>query len=411
MIKENLLINNKEVAYKIRSTAIDAIRKKDISKKGLRIYKDGFIGVSGSIGQMDDKSLEERALKNLDIKIAYDHEISGGISKEVLIDENKVSSSNLNNTVDDIIHYLRENHKEFDFSESIKLIEKDVIMKNDRGLDLHYKDSYLNIELSLKNKKLANLFDGFVAYRGRNFDFEKFKSFNNNYLNAYLEEVKLPKQKKIPLIIGVGSDGIFNNINLNLNGERYGSGVSLFANKLGNTIFNEKINIVQTNDPKISYGPFFDLEGVVNENFEYPLIEDGVLKAVYNNKKIAKKYNQAHTGASSSDYDSVPSLSYASLHIKKDSEELCRVIKENGGYAVVVIIAAGGDFTSEGDFASPVQISLLYDGEKFIGKLPEFSISSNLYRMFGKDYIGTFDSPLYFEDDGLATMIMIDTDI
>jgi hypothetical protein len=32
--------------------------------------------------------------------------------------------------------------------------------------------------------------------------------------------------------------------------------------------------------------------------------------------------------------------------------------------------------------------SLSFDGEKFMGRLPQINISSHLYDMFGKDYIG-----------------------
>jgi PmbA protein len=69
-----------------------------------------------------------------------------------------------------------------------------------------------------------------------------------------------------------------------------------------------------------------------------------------------------------------------------------------GQLAILVIVASGGDFTSDGQFASPVQISFLFDGEKILGKLPEFQMRSQLKTMLGDDYIGTFDTPFYFGD-------------
>ena len=36
----------------------------------------------------------------------------------------------------------------------------------------------------------------------------------------------------------------------------------------------------------------------------------------------------------------------------------------------------------------PVQIGLLTDGEKILGRVPPFTIVSNLFDMFGKDFIG-----------------------
>ena len=36
----------------------------------------------------------------------------------------------------------------------------------------------------------------------------------------------------------------------------------------------------------------------------------------------------------------------------------------------------------------PVQIGLLTDGEKILGRVPPFTISTNMFDMFGKDFIG-----------------------
>lgn len=60
--------------------------------------------------------------------------------------------------------------------------------------------------------------------------------------------------------------------------------------------------------------------------------------------------------------------------------------------AILVVVSSGGDFTPDGSFAAPVQVSFLFDGERIIGKLPEFTMRSNVYKMLGEDYIGTFEN-------------------
>lgn len=49
----------------------------------------------------------------------------------------------------------------------------------------------------------------------------------------------------------------------------------------------------------------------------------------------------------------------------------------------------GGGFSDTGEYAMPVQMSYLTDGEKILGRLPPFTMRSNLFDMFGKDFIGT----------------------
>jgi len=66
----------------------------------------------------------------------------------------------------------------------------------------------------------------------------------------------------------------------------------------------------------------------------------------------------------------------------------------DGRNGILVWIASGGDFTPEGRFATPVQLAYLFDGENLLGRLPELSVASNLYDMFGKDFIGVSSDSL-----------------
>jgi PmbA protein len=54
-------------------------------------------------------------------------------------------------------------------------------------------------------------------------------------------------------------------------------------------------------------------------------------------------------------------------------------------------MAAGGDFTSDGHFGSPVQVAYAYayayDDNTLVGKYPEFKISSQINSMFGEDFL------------------------
>lgn len=71
----------------------------------------------------------------------------------------------------------------------------------------------------------------------------------------------------------------------------------------------------------------------------------------------------------------------------KESDKTLEELLE-GRKGIFVLVASGGDFTPDGNFATPVQLPFLFDGKKFIGRLPELNISSNLFDMFGKDFIG-----------------------
>ncbi len=92
------------------------------------------------------------------------------------------------------------------------------------------------------------------------------------------------------------------------------------------------------------------------------------------------------TGNASCGYDDVPMLGGCLLNIEKSNKTLKELL--DGRLGLVVHVSSGGDFTAAGDYAAPVQLAYLTDGEKLIGRLPECNISGNIFDLLGKDYIG-----------------------
>lgn len=402
MKEEKITIREKDTTIQVVNTSVNAVRKRDITKKGCRVFEDGKIGVSGTIG--DDETLLNDAIENLKTNIPYTYALEKNSKESVKIKTNEMTSEELLNESEVVLAYLRENYSDFDFSNNIQLIEKEVCFKNSENLELVYQDSYIELGLIMREKESANIFDGFLSYAGRNFKAVDFLNKNKEYIDAYKNKVDLPEEGRIPVILGF-DEQIASKLNRELNGERYGNKTSLFSGKIGKQLFSEKVTITQCFNPETKYRPFFDSEGYVNEGYEYTLIENGVLKSCFTNKKIAKEYKMNHTGSAVSEFDGVPKLIHTTLDIKVDSDNLKEAIN---GYAVFVVMASGGDFTDDGAYASPVQIAFLYDGEKIIGKLPEIQIRSHLYKMLGEDYIGTFESPFNFEDNETISLFMMD---
>lgn len=408
MIVERYVNNYKETAFKIQSSEIEAVRKKDITKKAVRVYKDNCIGVSGAVGDVDDEVLKEAALEHLKAGIEYPYGATANIASNCTITNNKYTEENINDLAEELTTYLKSKTN-MRFSEGFNLVEREVTLSNTENLDLKYKDSHLEIGLVLKDVNKANLFDGFLEYFGREFDIERFKAYANEICDKSVIDVELPNIDRMPVMV-MSRDFIMSKFNRELNGEIYGIGGSLLCGKLGETVFNKKLNVILDRNPLNNFEPFFDFEGSMLENNKYDLIKDGKFMAVYNSKKVSDKFNQQYIGSASGDYDSVPVLATAPLCVMKDSENLKDVIKSKGGYLIITLLASGGDFTSSGEYASPVQLSYLSDGEKLIGKLPDFNIRGKFFSMFGEDYIGTFDSPLYMGDREYCTVMMMDID-
>lgn len=77
----------------------------------------------------------------------------------------------------------------------------------------------------------------------------------------------------------------------------------------------------------------------------------------------------------------------------------------DGRLTVVPIRAAGGGFNEKGEYVTPVQTAMLCDGERMIGRLPEFAIKGSMFDMFGKNFIGVgSDDPVFNDKQILVKM-------
>jgi PmbA protein len=113
------------------------------------------------------------------------------------------------------------------------------------------------------------------------------------------------------------------------------------------------------------------------------------------------------TGSADGDFDSVPNLNYETFVVEPSQKTAKEIL--GGRKAVIIIEAGGGDFTPDGKYASPVQLSYLYEGGELIGRLPQLNINSHVYDMYGKDFLGVpKDSILGLRDkDGMVMNMKI----
>ena len=86
-----------------------------------------------------------------------------------------------------------------------------------------------------------------------------------------------------------------------------------------------------------------------------------------------------------------------------------RTLKDllNGQLGIWIMVASGGDYTNEGNYGAPVQLAMLTDGERLLGRVPECTIAGNLYELFGKDYIGVSNDKPFFGENMLLVKMKV----
>jgi len=311
-------------------------------------------------------------------------DLSGGLS---------VSDEEFVNTSKKILSVLKEKYPNFMFSHKINLIESEQSLINDIGTELMQKDRYFDFTLIVKHRESANMLDGLSWIVSRDMDYDMIldemawacESYNNKV--DFSEEIE-----RVPVVM-LGGDQFYKKFLTDLEGDTFGSRASLFSGKTGEKLFNDNFSLMVDRDAKLTFSRFFDGEGVVLPEDSYALIESGVLKAPYTSKRIAEKHGLPITGSASLDYDSAPYPSPESIVIARSDKTIKELL--GGRTAIYVVLASGGDFTPQGEYASPIQVAYLFDGDNFLGRLPQLAMSSTVGEMFGKDFIGASSDGSY----------------
>lgn len=407
MVKEKYIKSLKEISINIVQSNIESIRKKDITKTGFRVYKNGFIGIAGAMGEVDEFELEKRAVENLKLEIPYPYEPSTNMVKKVDYRKGIFSHEEFVKEIEELLKILRQEFPEYIFSNKIYIQEFETKLINDAGLDLIHMDRVIIVAIIVKEKTSINVFDAFSSFVDREYSRDIILNNIRETLIAHKNEVKLPIQGKQAVVFMEDDLLPLMKIINEMNGYKVGTGASLFTDFIGEKKFSDKFTLYQSADEEDLTGvEFFDAEGVVNPNFRYTLIENGKIITPYTDKKTAAQFNLPLTGSASADYDKVPSLEPRNLKVKSSDKTLKELL--NGQLAILVLIASGGDFTQEGVFGTPVQLAFLTDGEKLLGRLPELTISGELYSMFGDDFIGKSKDKALLGQKALAINLYVD---
>lgn len=136
MKQEFITIRNKETTARIQASQVAAVRIKDITKQGVRVYRDGKIGIAGAVGDAPKEELLQGAVENLKAGIPYPYELTGNLQDRRDCNPEPMGSQELLEQAEAILQVLEKDYSDFIFSESITAQEVTVQMQNSEGLDL-----------------------------------------------------------------------------------------------------------------------------------------------------------------------------------------------------------------------------------------------------------------------------------
>jgi PmbA protein len=401
MIKELFRMTENSTAFNITQSHIDSVRSKSITKSGCRVYDGGFIGVAGTMGEPDAATWAE-AEKNLAYRVPYPFTPETG-KRERDLRAGSFDGEVFLKQAEALLCALREEFPDFVFSNKILCSEIELTITNDLGLELIDRDRIYSFAIVIRAKESVSIFDTFLGGNYRTFDEKSVLADARAQLSVFRKPVPLPDAETLPVVIAPSE--MLGKFTEALNGKLLGLGSSIFTDKVGKAVFSDSFSLLidkrAENDPHC----FFDAEGVQLPGDKQYLIENGVIQRGYADKDTARRYAVSVPGSAGGEYDDVPSLTYARLAIEPGEKTLLELTGSDK--CVYIVVASGGDWTNDGDFASPVQLGYLLENGKLIGKLPEFGVSGNIYELFGKNYIGVSKDRPWSNEHFLITRMKI----
>lgn len=383
MKKEKYTTTNIEAEVHIVENEIVSFNKFDKTTTSFRVYDNGFVGVHYQLGKMSDKEGYALAEKNLELKRQYPFDLENGVreldkTEKLLTDEQLMKKAKAELT------YLLKTHPDFTYSGTFYVNSYFEQQKNSAGMDYQVRDGHNGVSITFKHKDSKDLDDGWFSLNFRNgFSSAKFRRMADNYLSNFTKMVELPEE----LIIMLPDWNLSGKLRDSLNAEKLALGTSLLSGKIGEKVFADSLTICHNVAKKnIWMNTFWDADGIVHKGDKLCYIKNGKILRGYADKRIAAKYGVECTGSAYHNYRDIPNNGWVNFKItaqKKTPKEIL-----NGKLAVLPVQFSGGGFSDTGEYAMPVQMAYLTDGEKILGRVPPFTMRSNMFDMFGKDFIG-----------------------
>lgn len=405
MVKEKYVITHREINLSVSNGEISSVIKKSHVKSACRAYDNGCIGVAGKFGEADEE-LMRQAVENLKLGIPYEAEATVGAVRQEhreCGDFSMEDSSSFLKEAEEVLGILKQEYPQLIFSNKIYLREDSTRLVNDAGTDLQYSDRIMGYVLLVKHVDSVNIFDDSLVFMVREYHRDAFLKEAREHLDAFLNPVEMLEGDMLPVVMDPMQLGQF--IIMNLDALAFGHKTSFFNGKLGEKLFDDKFSLYVDRGPEVIGNAFFDVEGSTCRDDKCYLIQNGVLVRPFADKKLAGEFGYENTATAGGAYDSVPSNTGYSFSGECSQQTLQELIGEGDG--IYITNMSGGDFTSEGDFASPVQTAFLYRQGRLVGRLPEFNISGNIYDIFGRNYVGISSDKPYEGDHKMVVKMQI----
>lgn len=310
---------------------------------------------------------------------------SAELSKLKLVDKKNISMKKITETVLELEQSALDNKKIINSEGAEISVSKDkYILLGSNGLNLEFEktnNSFIVAVLAGDNESMERHYD----YKFK-INFDDLGNFTTIGKNVAVNAVKKINSRKVKtckcdvIFDKKVSSSLLSNLFNAVNAPTIIKGSSFLKKKLGQQIFNKKINIID--DPLLvgqTRSKLIDCEGIQSKR-KY-LVKDGNLEFFYNSLNSAKQIEQIPTGHASRSVSSLPSPSYSNLFMENGKEKINKIISSlKKGFLVTELMGSSINY-SNGDYSRGASGFWIENGQ-IAYPVSEVTIAGNLSDIF-----------------------------
>jgi PmbA protein len=348
----------------------------------LRLWKNGQAGLAVAYGPVEPEILVEKALALAALnppnpprftapRQDYRESLGEDIAVEQLIDWGQTAIAD-----------IRDEFPEVLCSGELACSTDSTRLINSEGLDCIWTERslsyYFGVEW-IRGEDFLAIYDGEQCRSQANVG-QVVENLRQRLLWAKVNQQI--QNGKMPILLTSGAASLlWDTVGEALHGQRVAEGSSPWAEKLGQTVAVEKLNISQ--DPTaIPFDCPFDDEGSPTQKLA--LIEDGKIAQFYTDHETAEKLGTITTGNGfRPSLGSSPQPGLVNMLITPGTTSFDQLLKKLGNGLVVDQILGGGADIS-GDFSINVDLGYRVQNGEITGRVKDTMVSGNIYELLSQ---------------------------
>jgi PmbA protein len=399
-------IRSYEMPVSFRAGELESIRSVESIGRALRVIQDGQLGFSTTTDITDGTTVVENALASAQYgdPVTFDFPAQQPLSDVQCFDPDveELDEGKLIQLGKETAARLKAFDPELQIEISLQKRIDNVCLVNTSGLEREYRSTFLSLSAEVTKTReddILVIWRDASSRRRQDIDGLMLAEHIIERLR-WCENTAAVESKPMPVVFNLeATPALLLALMMGLNGRNVYLGTSPLGEKLGQSVFDERLTIVD--DGRLDYGVrsrLFDDEGIPTTT--KPLIKDGVVCQFLYDLRTAAQVgtdptgNGLKSGLFGGGYKQQPTVSPSNWLISGGSQSLDEILSDlDEALLVEDVLGLGQGNVLAGEFSNNVGLGFLVRRGEIVGRVKNTMIAGNVYELMKDNVLAFSDRP------------------